>query len=84
MFFDNLNLVESLACARSGFGAHQDPDLIELLPFAVELEEGTDLEVAGSDVEALGDPGPFLKVSETSPPRNTVIDNEGFIFGSPC
>ncbi len=43
-----------------GLGAHQDPDLVESLPLAVEGEESADLEVASRDVERLRDTGPLL------------------------
>ena len=39
------------SCACVDLGAHEDPDLVELLPFAVESEERADLEEARRDVE---------------------------------
>ena len=44
-------LEQGLARAMRRLGPHQDPDLLERLPFAVEREKGADLEVARGDVE---------------------------------
>ena len=41
-----------------GLRAHQYPDLVENLPFAVESEQGADLEISGRDVERFRDAGP--------------------------
>ena len=59
-----------------GLRPHQDPDLVELLPLAVEGEQGADLEVSGRDVECLRDAGPLLQVPEPGPARDTVVDDE--------
>ena len=56
--------------------AHQDPNLVEPLPFAVEGEQGADLEVSGRDVERLRDAGPLLQVPEPGPAGDTVVDDE--------
>ena len=56
--------------------AHQDPDLLELLPLAVEREQRADLEVAGGDVERLRDAGPLLEVAEAGPAGDAVVDDE--------
>ena len=49
-------------------GAHQDPDLVEPLPLAIQLEERPDLEVAGRDVEALRDLRPVVQVPDPVQP----------------
>ena len=59
-----------------GFRAHQDPDLVEPLPLAVEGEQGADLEVSGRDVERLRDAGPLLQVPEPGPAGDAVVDDE--------
>jgi hypothetical protein len=41
-------------CALRDFVAHQDANFVELLPLAVEGQEGADLEVAGGDIDAFG------------------------------
>ena len=56
--------------------AHQEPDLVEPLPLAVEGEQGVDLEVSGRDVERLGDAAPLLQVPEPGPAGDTVVDDE--------
>ena len=69
-------LEQRLARAVRRLGAHQDPDLVERLPLAVEGEQRADLEVAGGDVERLGDAGPLLEVAEPGPARDAVVDDE--------
>ena len=65
-----------LPSPMGGLRAHQDPDLVEALPFAVEREQGADLEVSGRDVERLRDAGPLLQVPEPGPAGDTVVDDE--------
>ena len=67
---------ESLPGPVGRLRPHQDANLVEPLPFAVESEQGSDLEVSGCDVERLGDPGPLLQVPESGPSRNAVVDDE--------
>ena len=59
-----------------GLRPHQDSDLVQLLPLAVEGEQGADLEVSGRDVERLRDAGPLLQVPEPGPAGDTVVDDE--------
>ena len=56
--------------------AHQDPDLVEALPIAVEGEQGADFEVSGRDVERLRDAGPLLQIPKPGPAGDTVVDDE--------
>ena len=56
--------------------AHEDAYLAELLPLAVEGEQGTDLEEPGGDVEGFGQVGPLAQVLEARPSGNTVVDDE--------
>ena len=65
-----------LPSPMGGLRPHQDSDLVELLPFAVEGEQGADLEVSGRDVERLRDAGPLLQVPEPGPAGDTVVDDE--------
>ena len=65
-----------LPSPMGGLRTHQDPDLAEPLPFAVEGEQSADLEVSGRDVERLRDAGPLLQVPEPGPARDTVVDDE--------
>ena len=58
---------DGLPSPTGGLRAHQDPNLVELLPHAVEGEQGADLEVSGRDVERLRDAGPLLQVPEPGP-----------------
>ena len=69
-------LEQRLPRAMRRLRAHQDPDLVELLPLAVEREQRADLEVARGDVERLRDPGPLLEVAEPGPARDAVVDDE--------
>src|SRR5262249_50649414 len=57
-------------------GSHQDPDLVQLLPLAIELQEASDLEEASRDVEALRNVCPVVEVAGTRPPRDAVVDDE--------
>ena len=43
--------------------AHQDADLVHLLPFVFQAEQGADLEVAGGDVDGLGELAPIVEVA---------------------
>ena len=65
-----------LPSPMDGLRTHQDPDLVEPLPFTVEGEQSADLEVSGRDVERLRDAGPLLQVPEPGPARDTVVDDE--------
>ena len=56
--------------------AHEDADLVELLPFAVEFEQGADLEVAGRYVEGAGDLAPLAEIVGPPPTIDTVVDDE--------
>ncbi len=51
---------QSLPGARRDFVAHQDANLVELMPFAIEREQRPDFEVASGDVEGAGEVSPFL------------------------
>ena len=59
-----------------GFRAHQDPDLVEPLPLAVEGEQGANIEVSRRDAERLRDAGPLLQIPESGPAGDTVGDDE--------
>jgi hypothetical protein len=39
--------------AMRDLGTHEDPDLVQLLPLAIELQKASNLEVASGNVEAL-------------------------------
>ena len=69
-------LENGLASPVGGLGAHQDPDLVEPLPPAVEGEQGADVEVPRRDVERLRDAGPLLQVPEPGPAGDAVVDDE--------
>ena len=53
---------EGLPGAPRDLVAHEDAELVELLPLAVQGQQGADLEVAGGDVEGVGELGPFVEV----------------------
>ena len=67
---------DGLASPMGGLRPHQDPDLVEPLPLAVESEQCADLEVPGRDVERLRDAGPLLQVPEPGPAGDAVVDDE--------
>ena len=69
-------LQNGLAGPVGGLRAHQDPDLVQSLPFAVEGEQGADLEIPGRDVERLRDAAPLLQVPEPGPAGDAVVDDE--------
>ena len=64
--------------AVSHFGTHEDPDLLEAPPLAIELEQAADLEKARRDVEALRDLCPVVKVARPCPSGDAVVDDEQF------
>jgi hypothetical protein len=61
-----------------GLVAHQDADVVELLPAAVQGEERADFEEAGGDVERAGDFRPVLEIAKSFPAFVAVIDGEQF------
>src|SRR5438094_8238294 len=56
-----------LARAMGRVGTHQNPNFVELLPFAVQGEKCADLEMPGGNVEPLGNAGPLLQIAEAGP-----------------
>ena len=56
--------------------AHEDANLIHLGPFAVEVEECADLEMAGGDVEGAGESAPIAQVAGDRPLLGAVINDE--------
>lgn len=56
--------------------AHQDPDRVELLPVAVEVEQRADLDEARGDVDAARQLRPLAQAVEPVPARCTVVDDE--------
>ena len=46
--------------------AHQDADLVDLLPLVLEGQEGADLEVAGGDIHPLGKLAPVVEVARAT------------------
>lgn len=78
-------LLEGVEDSRTGAGgdvvAHGNAEAVEVLPLAVEGEEGADLEEAGGDVEDAGDLGPVLEVAESFPIGLAVVHDEAFAAG---
>ena len=62
--------------AGGDFVAHQDPDLVQLLPLTIQSQQRADLEVAGGDVEGLRDLRPFAEVVADLPVCIAVVDDE--------
>jgi hypothetical protein len=56
--------------------AHENADLLDLLPLTVEFEESADLEEAGCDVKPVRDATPLAQISQTRPARDAVVDDE--------
>ena len=56
--------------------ADEQPDLVDLLPLAVEGEERADLEVARGDVDRRADLAPLTDVLERLPVLVAVVDDE--------
>lgn len=56
--------------------AHEDADVIDLLPLVLQREQRADFEVPRGDVEPLGDLTPVVKVAEYLPVFVAVIDDE--------
>src|SRR5690349_18922287 len=59
-----------------GLSPHQDAHLVKLLPFAVERQKGTDLEMACGYIEGTCYLCPLFKVTERRPSRFTIVDDE--------
>ena len=63
-----------LPSPMSGLRSHQDPDLVELLPIAVESEQGAHLEAIRSRCrDAKNDAGPLLQVPESTVQPETLL-----------
>ena len=69
-------LVEHLPGPQRHLVAHQQPDLVEPLPPAVQRQQGPDLEEPGGDVEGPGQIGPLTQILQPRPPRHAVVDDE--------
>src|SRR6267378_4237820 len=69
-------LDKRLASPMTRLGTHQNPNLLERLPLAIEGKQGAELEVARRDVERLRDLGPLLQVAKPRPARDAVIDDK--------
>ena len=72
---------DGLLGARGGLVPHEDADFIELLPFAIESEEGANFEKPGGNVEGAGDFGPVLEIFQALPIFVAVINNEKLAAG---
>ena len=83
-----LNILQSLFKRRLGalgdLVADEEADVVHLLPFVLQSQERTDLEVAGGDVEPLGELAPIVEVAEDLPVRVAVIHQEEFGAGLTC
>lgn len=55
---------------------HQDPDLVELLPAAVEVQQGANLEESRGDIDAARQLRPLAQVVQAVPPAVAVVDDE--------
>ena len=74
---------ERLPGSMGCLGTHQDSDLFETLPFAIQSQKRTNLEEAGCDVEGLGYTRPLFQVAEPGPAGDAVVDDEevaAFVF----
>ncbi len=74
-------LEQRLASALRYRRPHQDADLIELLPFAVEGRQGTDLGTTGRDAKSRGNLRLLPQLMQRLPFRIAVIHDEEF---GPC
>lgn len=74
-------LGEDGAGALRDLVAHEEANLVELLPLAVEGQERADLEVAGGDVDGLGKIAPVAQIAKDFPVVVAVIDDEQFAAG---
>ena len=64
------------ACTIRRLGTHQNSDVVERLPSAIEGKQGTDFEVPRRNIERLGDAGPLFKISKPRPAGDAVVDDE--------
>jgi hypothetical protein len=60
------------------FVAHQNANLIHLLPFVLEPEQRANFEVAGRDVDRLRDLAPVVEIAQDLPVHVAVIHDEKF------
>ena len=70
------SIQHGLSSSLGHLRSHQDANLLQGLPFAIEGEERADLEKTGGYVKALGNACPFFKVAEPGPAGDAVVDNE--------
>ncbi len=56
--------------------SHQDADVINLLPFAIQGKKRADFEIAGCNVDAFGELTPVVEVAKDFPFVVAVIDDE--------
>ena len=56
--------------------AHENPDLVELLPLAIEREQRAHLEVSGGDVERVRNVAPLAQILPNLPFGIGVVDDE--------
>ena len=54
---------------------------VDVLPLAVEGQQGADLEVAGGDVDGFGEGAPVVEVADDFPVVVAVIDAEQLAAG---
>src|SRR5882724_343133 len=71
-------------CARRNLVTHEDANLVELLPMAVERKQRPDFKVAGGNIKCAGDFRPVLKVFQPLPSLIAVINNEKFATFGRC
>ena len=64
------------ACTIRRLGTHQNPDVVERLPSAIEGKQCADFEVPRRNIERLGDAGPLFKIAKPRPAGDAVVDDE--------
>jgi hypothetical protein len=69
-------LDERGASAAGDLVAHEDADLIDLLPLVLQAEQGADLEITGGDVDGAGNLAPVVEVAEDLPVLVAIVHNE--------
>ena len=71
-------LLEGILRAKGNLAAHEDAELIDLLPLIGQGQQRADLEVAGGDVDLAGELAPVVEVLADLPLGVAVVDDEQF------
>jgi hypothetical protein len=67
--------------AIGNFAAHQNANLVDLLPLVLETELGADFEIAGGNVDGARDLAPIIEIVHDFPVHVAVVHDEQVASG---